>query len=380
MQPAVGREELAAVKGVLKSGYLSDGEQSRRLAERVAERVGCRFGVATSSGTAALHVALMALGVGRGDEVIVPDYTHPATALAVWAAGAEPVLVDIDPRTFNLDAAKAEQAVSGRTRAVIGVSLFGHPLDLAQLLALAAAHGLHVIEDAACSLGAELGGVPSGRQAHLSCFSLHPRKVVTSGEGGVLVTNSPEWAERARAAKTFGAVATGQPGRLSFEAAGLNYKLSDVLAAIGLAQMDKLDAILAKRREQAALYDDLLRGSEDIAPPYVQPGARHTYQSYCCLLRPGLDRDDLLGRLRAEGIECQIGTYSLHRQPFFRQHFFARAGHSGTLTVSAGVFERALTLPLHQGLSERDQRRVCRRLLALAAAASPAKAGKRKGR
>lgn len=359
MEPLLGKEELAAVHQVLESGIISAGEKGVMFGDMVAAYAGCEYGVAVSNCTAALHIALMVLGVGPGDEVMIPDYTHPATAMAVVAVGADPVLVDVDPVTFTLDFDKVLGGISKRTKAIIPVSLFGYPVDIKRYIELKDRFGVYVIEDAACSLGGIFKGVSSGSLADISCFSFHPRKIITSGEGGVLVTNNSEWAEKAKAVRQFGAISVPGTTRMSFQWAGLNYKLSDVLAAIGLAQMEKLPRILEDRRAKAKIYDAFLAGSEGvIAPPYVGEGVAHTYQTYCCLLHEDTNRDELLFDLAAQGIECQIGTYSLHLQPYFSS--FKRHGVLGN---SASVFSRSIALPLHSNLTLCEQERVCNALL-----------------
>lgn len=355
MEPLLGREELAAVHQVLESGVISAGEKGVMFGNMVAAYAGCEYGVAVSNCTAALHIALMVLGIGPGDEVMIPDYTHPATAMAVVAVGADPVLVDVDPVTFTLDFDKVLGGMSKRTKAIIPVSLFGYPVDIERYIELKNRFGVYVIEDAACSLGGIFNGVPSGSLADISCFSFHPRKIITSGEGGVLVTNNSAWAEKAKAIRQFGAVSVPGTTRMSFQWAGLNYKLSDVLAAIGLAQMEKLPRILEERRAKAKIYDAFLAGREGvIAPPYVGAGVVHTYQTYCCLLHEDTNRDELLLDLAAEGIECQIGTYSLHLQPYF-----SSLKRHGILGNSASAFSRSIALPLHSNLTLCEQERVC---------------------
>lgn len=355
MEPFLAREELAAIHEILETGVISAGERGARFGDMVAAYVGTRYGVPVSNCTAALHVALMALGLGPGDEVIIPDYTHPATAMAVIAVGANPVLVDIDPLTFTLDFDQVLEAMSKRVKAIIPVSLFGYPVDIEKYIELKEQFGVYVIEDAACSLGSRLNGVFSGSLADISCFSFHPRKIITSGEGGVLITNNFDWAEKAKAIRQFGAIPVQGTTRMSFQAAGLNYKLSDVLAAIGVAQMEKLPRILEDRREKARIYDKLLAGgAKTILPPYVAVGVTHAYQTYCCLLQEGINRDQLLLDLADEGIECQIGTYSLHMQPYF-----SSVKRHGSLGNSARVFARSIALPLHGNLSLCEQERVC---------------------
>jgi dTDP-4-amino-4,6-dideoxygalactose transaminase len=337
--PELGEAELAEVRAVLESGALTMGPKVAELEELVAAACGVEHAVAVANGTAALHLAVLALGLGPGDEVIVPAYTFPATANVVRLAGATPVLVDVDPTTFNLDPARVEAAVTRRTKAVLAVHLFGRPLDWAALREVVPPP-VHVLEDAAGALGARWQGRSCGSLGVLGCLSFHPRKIVTTGEGGAVTTDDASLAAAVRRLRHHGLDADGDIAEPS-----TNYRLADVLCALGIPQLRRLDELLAARARVAAAYEERLRGVVDL--PAAAPGDTHGWQAYVVRLDR---RDEALAALRAEGIEVQIGTYALHRlSAYAGQEPFPGADEA---------FERALALPLHTRLTEADFDRV----------------------
>ena len=346
-RPQTGEAEIAEIREVLASGWLTQGPKVAAFESMVAERVGVPHGIAVTSATTALQLSLAALGVGPGDEVLVPDFTFPATANVVVQQRATPVLVDIDLETFAVDPVDLAAKITPRSRAIIPVHPFGLPADMDPIMELAAAHGLAVIEDAACALGAEYSGRQAGSIGLAGCFSFHPRKSITTGEGGMITTSDAAYAERISLLRNHGGRRSG--GRYVFEEAGFNYRLSDILAAVGVAQMRKLDLMLEARRRVAAWYDEALddAGLEWIRRPQVPAGRRHTYQSYVVLLDPQVDRDGVIANLAGAGIETTLGTYALHAQPFFARTFgFA----PGDIPHSSRAFTSTLSLPLHPGI------------------------------
>ena len=344
--PDVGSEELDAIREVFRSGMLVQGERVAALEAGVAERVGTAHAVACSSGTAALHLALLALGIGPGDEVVVPAFTYPATGNVVALCGATPVLADVRPDTFALDPEHAGAALTPRTRAILPVHPFGLPADMEPLLALADARGLAVVEDAACALGARYGGRPCGSMGRMGCFSFHPRKAITTAEGGMVTTDDRGLAERIRLLRNHGFVR--DEGGADFVAAGFNYRMSDVHAAIGVAQLAKLDAAIAARRELAAAYAQALAGVEWLTLPAEPPGRHHIYQSYVAVVAEGRDRDRSIAYLREHGVESTIGTYALHVLDFYRRTY----GHAPEdFPVARSLYERTLALPIYRGMS-----------------------------
>lgn len=347
MKPYVGREELEAIKKVLDSGYMTEGPVTKEFEEKFASYVGAKHGIATTSCTTALELALKVLGVGPGDEVIAPDFTYPITAGVAVLVGAKPVLVDVDLESRNITADHIKEAITEKTRCIIPVSEFGNPLDK-EVYEIGEEHDIPVVEDAACSAGAEINGKKVGTFADMTCFSFHPRKVITTGEGGMITTDNNEFAEKLRSLKKFGMEDD------QFKYWGTNYKLSNVLGAIGLTQLGKIEEIIKTRIEKAKKYGELLEEIDDVEPPVVRDGTRHTFQSYAVRLEEDGVRDDLRKYLQEQGIETQIGTYALHLEPCF-----ANVKRVGSLKNSEELYNNLLTLPLHHNLTTEDQERVC---------------------
>lgn len=339
--PDVGAEEAAAAAEVLEGGQLTMGEKVAEFEEELARACGVEHAVAVSSGTAALHLAVLALGIGEGDEVIVPDYTFPATANVVALAGARPVLVDVDPKTMNLDPAHVYEAVTPRTRAVLAVHLFGRPLDWEELQN-AVPPDVHLVEDAAGALGATWRGMPCGGLGELGCISFHPRKIVSTGEGGAVTTGNGELADAVRRLRNHGAPTSGD---FDVVEPGFNYRLSDVLCAIGLVQMRRLDELWEARNQLAKAYSERLERIVEVPRP--EKGDRHGWQAYVVQLDR---RDAALAALREAGIQAQIGTYAVHRLTAYRDQ--------GPFPGADSCYERALALPFHSRLTDGDLDRV----------------------
>jgi dTDP-4-amino-4,6-dideoxygalactose transaminase len=360
IRPAVDERVKRSVLDVLESGHLTEGPVTAKLERAFSEYTGARHAIAVTSCTTGLEIALRALGVGPGDEVVVPDYTYPATASAVAAVGAMPVIVDVDPRTMNIYYDALEAAVTERTKAAVPVSLFGNPLDWDRLAEIKTGSGISIIEDAACALGSAHKGRMTGSPADISVFSMHPRKFVTTGEGGMITTDSEDLAEWMRSYKHFGLSGNGARRGACFERMGANAKLSDVLAAIGLAQMQRVDELLQERRALAARYRELLKDADGIELPVTTPGGMHSYQTFSVLVD---GRDELMAAMREQGIEAQIGTYALHMQPAFQDHSICRI--EGDMSGSKRSFERCLALPLYHGMTQEEQELVAETLLGL---------------
>ncbi|GMV38545.1 MAG: pyridoxal phosphate-dependent aminotransferase [Myxococcales bacterium] len=336
-RPTVGPEELAAVGDVLASGHLVQGARVAAFEEALATRLGQPV-AATSSGTAALHLALLALGVGPGDEVIVPGVTFPAPANAVEAVGARAVAADVDPERWALDPARAAAAMSARTRAVIVVHPFGVPADVPALRSL----GVPIIEDAACALGATLDGRPCGTLGDVACFSFHPRKVITTGEGGALTSPDAGIVDRARRLRNHGmGPATGGDPGARFEEVGLNLRLSDVHAAVGVVQLRRLDALIDER---AALAERARSFPLALLPGLFAPGA--VVQSLVGLLPPGVDRAAVLAAL-APRAEATVASYAIHRLAPWRGRPWAT---DAALPMAARIHDSGVTLPLWPGM------------------------------
>jgi dTDP-4-amino-4,6-dideoxygalactose transaminase len=336
----VGAAELAEVEAVLETGMLTMGPKVAEFEAELARACEVEHALAVSSGTAALHVAVLALDLQPGDEVLVPAYTFPATANVCALAGLKPVLVDVDAETMNLDPAKVD--VGPRTKAILPVHLFGRPARLDEL-----PDGLPVLEDAAGALGARRAGRACGGLGLLGCLSFHPRKIVTTGEGGAVTTNDERIAAAVAAIRNHGWHSLVPP---DMPAPGFNYRLSDILAAVGLPQMRRLDELLAARTRIADGYAERLKHLPVLLPG-ADEGDVHGWQAFVIQLD---DRDMVLAGLRAQGIEAQIGTYALHLLGAYRDQ--------GDFPGATRVFERALALPFHTRLTDGDLDRVAEAL------------------
>lgn len=347
--PTLDDAELKAVGDVLATGMLTQGAQAARLEDLVCELTGASRAAAVSSATTGLHLALVALGVGPGDEVIMPAFSFPATANVVVQQQARPVFVDIDPVTFNMSPDLIEAAVTSRTAAVMPVHAFGLCAEMDDINDVAGRHGLPVIEDAACALGGVYRGRAAGALGTAGVFSFHPRKIVTTGEGGMITTSDQALADKVNVLRAHGA----RRGELfmEFVEAGFNYRLSDIHAAIGVVQMGKVSSILAERRRLAASLTDRLAGIDGVAPPAAPTHVEPTFQSYVVRLDDQVDRDQVIRSMRQSGIETTLGTYGMHLQPYFQDLMGDR---SAELPHSTRAHHQALTLPLYPGLGDSD--------------------------
>lgn len=363
-RPDTDEHEVNAVASVLASGILTQGPKVVALEERMAALVGTGQAIATTSATTALHLTLASLGIGRGDDVLVADFTFPATANVVIQQGARPILVDVDPTTLSMDPADLQRRVTPASRAIIPVHPFGLSADMDGIRNIADRHGLMVVEDAATALGAMHMNRPVGGLGVAGCFSFHPRKSITTGEGGMIVTDDHDLADRMRLLRSHGG--RREHGRFTFEAAGYNYRLSDVLAAIGIAQLEKLDGLLARRRSRAERYRDLLSRARDLELPTDAPWGKHVFQSYVVTLPGNVDRDAVIRRLANVGVESTIGTYALHSQPFYMDAFGYRPDD---LPIAEAAFRRTLSIPLFPSMTDEQQDHVAESLISAISAA-----------
>ncbi len=356
-RPSIGPEEIAAVTSVLESGMLVQGEIVARFEREIAALVGCEHAVMTSSGTAALHVALLALGIGRGDAVFVPAFTFPATANVVELVGARPVFVDVDPRTYCMTAASLERAIDAwdgveRARAVMPVHEFGAPCGR-DVFESSHARDLLVVEDAACAFGTRVGARHAGTLGNVGCFSWHPRKAITSAEGGCLVTDDAELARLARLLRSHG-LERSASGAFDLSLPGFNYRMTEIHAALGLVQLGRHERWLAVRRELALRYRANLASSPHLELPADVEG--HAWQTFMVVLPSAVDRDRVIGLLLEEGVETNLGAHALHCLAFYRDRYgLDRGAHP----VATRLFERGLALPAHPGLEPSDVDLVC---------------------
>ena len=346
--PDLGPEELAAFEAVFESGQLTMGPGVDECEGELARACEVEHAVVVSSGTAALHLSVLALGIGPGDEVVVPAYTFPATANVVALAGAKPILADVDPETMNLTAESVAAALTARTKAVLVVHLFGRPAPWEDLGA-AVPDGVALLEDAAGALGARRQGRACGGLGRLGCLSFHPRKIVTTGEGGGVTTDDAEVADAIRRFRHHGIEPRGD---FEIRSPGLNYRLPDILSAIGTTQTRRLEQLLAERERLAAGYAERL--GDAVGLPSADEGDRHGLQAY--VVRTDR-RDEALEALAKAGIQAQIGTYALHR--------LAAYADQGPFPGADAAFERALALPFHNRLSDGDLDRVAEVLTGL---------------
>ena len=359
-RPEFGDDEARAVAEVLRSGWASQGPAVARFEELFAQMAGTRHAVAVSSCTTALHLALILAGVEPGDEVICPSYSFIATANAALYIGAIPIFADIEPDTWNIDPQDALRRISPRTKAIVPVHQVGLAADLDRLAPLPP--GVTIVEDAACAIGSTYRGRPVGSHGHIACFSFHPRKTLSTGEGGMITTDDTETADRARRLRSHGASVSAWSRNASngvvfeeYRELGFNYRMSDIQAAIGVAQVPKVPRLLALRRAAADRYDAAFRGLRELQVPARPAYADHAFQSYGIRLTSECrrDRDSVLRALVERGISCRRGIPPIHLEPLYRDRFGPIS-----LPVTEEVASRSLFIPLYASLSESDQARV----------------------
>ena len=357
-EPSLDGNELAYVTDAVTSGWISSGgEYLKRFEDGFAAYVGVGHGIGTTNGTTALHLALAALGVGPGDEVIVPDFTMISSAFAVCYCGAMPVFIDADPDTWNMDVARVADRIGPRTKAIMAVHIYGHPTDMDPLLALAKERGIAVLEDAAEAHGAEYKGRRCGSIGALAAFSFYANKAITTGEGGMVVTNDEALAEECRSLRNLAFPRTG--GRVyRHDRIGFNYRMSNVQGALGLAQLERIDTYVAARRSHATRYSEQLANVASVQLPVERPWARNSYWMFGLVLRDGapISRDELASRLAAEGIETRPFFQPMHGQPALLRYGTATAG---SYPVADRLGARGLYLPSGSGLTDDDIDRVC---------------------
>ena len=361
IKPFINQEIKNKVLEVLDSGYLTEGPVTKEFENKLKLYLGCSHLHAVTSATTGLEVALRALGIGPGDEVIVPDYTYPATASVIAIVGAKAVIVDVSKEDMLLNFDALESAINKKTKAIIPVSLFGAPLDYEKLNAIKEKHKLYIVEDAACSIGAVYKGIKVGNQADITVFSLHPRKFITTGEGGIVTTNNKKWGDWINSYKHFGMDMTESNREgIQFNIIGTNYKLTNIQAAVGLGQLENIDELLNKRILLANNYKKLISDHENIHLPQVlnpKQNCQHSFQTYIVYVK---NRDEVMRKMRAKGTEVQIGSYSLHMHNAFNNN--SNIEIVGGLTNSKWCYEHALALPLYYDLTFERQKSIINQL------------------
>lgn len=379
-RPYFGDEERAAIIEPLETGWVVQGPKVAEFERLFGAYAGAPHSIATSSCTTALHLSLVGLGVGPGDEVILPSFTWVATANAVEMVGARPVFVDIELDTFNIDPSQVESAVTSRTRAIIPVSLFGVSAPIDPIMQIAARHDLKVVEDAACAVGSWYRGRHAGTIAHAGCFSFHPRKAITTGEGGMVVTADEALAESIRSLRDHGASRSDLSRHLGkrsyvlpdFDRVGYNYRMTDIQGALGVVQMGRLEAILELRTERARVYDRALKDVGWLRPQALPDGCTHGYQSYVCLYQPEaptlgnlerlhLGRNKLMDSLEAAGIATRPGTHAVHTLGFYRRKYDIRAEDLPNALIADRL---TIALPLYAQMTSEEQSYVLEHLSA----------------
>jgi perosamine synthetase len=363
-RPTFRGDEGAAVAEVIASRWVSQGPRVREFEAAFAARVGAAEAVATTNCTSALHLALHVSGVGPGDEVVVPSMSFIATANAVWQCGATPVFADVDPRTFNLDPEAVRRVITSRTKVIMPVHQLGLPADMDRFFELAESYGLQLVEDAACAIGASYKSRPIGSLGPIACFSLHPRKVITTGEGGMITLQDSKVANRLRQLRQH-AMDVSDLARHnardvvieSYPERGWNYRMTDMQAALGLCQLEMLDEILAARRRLAEQYNAAIERIPFIEAPYEPDYASRTWQAYALTLSVDapVDRNDLMRRLLLDGIPTRRGVMAIHREP-------AYLDPTADLPNTEDASARSVMLPLFAGLTDEQQEYVIERL------------------
>ena len=372
-RPWMGEEEAEAARRAILSGWVTQGPEVAAFERELAATVGAAHACAVSSCTTALHLALVALGVGAGDEVITVSHSFIATSNPIRYCGATPVFVDIDPVTFNIDPALVDAAVSPRTKAILAVHQLGMPCDLASLVPIAARHGVPLIEDAACAIGSEIEwqgmwqriGKPHG---DLACFSFHPRKLLSTGDGGMLTTSNEELDRTFRLLRQHGMsvpdAVRHSSSQVIFEGypvVGYNYRMTDIQAAIGREQLKRLPAIVARRRELAARYEERLQSIDGVIVPREPRWARTNWQSYAIRVGAWIDRRAVMQTMLDAGVSTRRGVMNIHREASYPEGSW-RAGSD--LGHSEEAQDTAIVLPLYHQLTEDDQDRVVEALAA----------------
>jgi len=356
-QPSIGKEEIKEVVKTLKSGWLTMGPKTIEFEKLIAKYTGAKYAIAVNSCTAALHLSLIALGIGEGDEVIITPFTFAATANVIIQVGAKPVFVDIKKDTYNIDPEEIEKSITTKTKAIIPVHYAGQPCEMDKIMKIAKKHNLFVIEDAAHAIGAEYKGRKIGTIGDLTCFSFYATKNMTTGEGGAITTNNKKLAEKIEILRLHG-MSRDAWKRYSkkgswyyeIEECGWKYNMTDIQAALGIVQLKKLDKFIEIRRKYVQIYNKELSKIKGIITPYEMPNVKHVYYLYPILLE-NYDRDKFINKMAKNGIQCSVHFIPLHLHPFYRKKFgFKR----GDFPNSEWVYEREVSLPLYPKMKYSD--------------------------
>ncbi|OPY57873.1 MAG: UDP-4-amino-4-deoxy-L-arabinose--oxoglutarate aminotransferase [Pelotomaculum sp. PtaU1.Bin035] len=347
--PDIGRRERDLINEVLDSNILSIGPKVEQFERMVAGYLGVKEAIAVNSGTSGLHLAVRALGIGEGDEVITSPFSFVSSSNCLIFERARPVFADINQRTLNIDPAEIEAKITRKTRAILPVHVFGRPAEMDRILDIARKYRLAVIEDACEAIGACYGGKMAGSESDAGVFAFYPNKQITTGEGGVIATNSSDLAGLCRSMRNQGRSDMGQ--WLDHCRLGYNYRMDELSAALGVAQMERIDEILARREAVARLYNARLGQLKGLAVPFAEPGVKISWFVYVIRLASGINRDKVLTYLRANGVDCRPYFQPIHLQPFYREMFgFQEGDYPNTERVASST----LALPFFNKLTERQ--------------------------
>ena len=355
--PIIGDEEIEEVVKVLKSGFIAQGPKVAKFEEEFAKFANAKYAVATSSGTTALHVALLSCGIGKGDEVITTPFSFAATGNSILYTGAKPVFVDIDPDTFNIDPDEIEEAITDKTKAIMPVQLYGQAADMDKISKIAKKHDLFVIEDAAQAHGAMYKGKKVGSLGDMACFSFYPTKNMTTGEGGMITTDNEELAEKAKMIR-----AHGESKRYEHAILGYNFRMTDIAAAIGLTQLKKIENFNEKRIANADYLTKELKSVEGIATPKQLDDRKHVYHQYTIKVNKG-NRDDWVKLLNEKG----IGTGIHYPIPIYKQELYIELAYDDNLENTEKAAATVISLPVHPSLTEKDLKSIVKALKEISA-------------
>lgn len=345
----LNESDFQAVMEVLRTGRLALGPKVVEFEQRMAEYAGVKHALAVNSGTSGLHLIVRAMGLGPGDEVLVPSFTFAASVNAVLYEGATPIFVDIEPETLNLDPADVERKITPRTKAIMAVDVFGHPANWEALNAISRRHNIPVIDDCCEALGAKYQGRMIGQFGIAGCFAFYPNKQMTTGEGGIIVTNDDEIARLCRSMRNQG---RGEMGAwLEHERLGYNYRLDEMSAALGVSQLARIEDFIAKREQVAQMYNARLQGLSWVRPPVVKDDVRMSWFVYVPMLAEGLDRDPVMREMEAMGVPARGYFSPVHLQPYIRRML---GTGPGSLPVTEAIAQRTIALPFHNHLKEAE--------------------------
>ncbi len=347
-KPDIGQKEIDSVVEVMKSGILSIGPKVEEFEKKIKDYVGVKHAIAVNSGTSGLHLLIKAYGLKGGDEVITTPFSFVASANCILFEGAKPVFTDICPRTLNMDIDGIEEKINERTKAILAVDVFGNPVDMERLRAIATQYNLLLLEDSCEALGSEYKGVKCGSMADGAVFAFYPNKQITTGEGGMIVTNNDEVAELCRSFRSQGRAVTGF--WLEHERLGYNYRLSEINSALGSAQMDRLDEIIDKRNRIAEKYHSRLRELKGVTPPFLTPDVtRMSWFVYVIRIDSAIDRNKMMQHLKGNGVACRPYFTPIHLQPYFRELYGYK---EEDFPITEGIAASTIALPFFNDLKD----------------------------